>query len=166
MEVFDMYDAQRRPLGHTHPRGVKIPAGEYNVVVQVCVIDARGRLLLTQRHPDKWWGGLWECTAGAVVAGERIPEAAVRELKEETGLIVSEEDIRWLYTYQSEDCFFDCFLTRLPVEGDSLTLTMQEGETVAYTWADSARQEEMEREGLLVSLTVEARKHLRSAGIC
>ena len=29
IELFDMYDVNRKLLGHTHPRGVPIPEGEY-----------------------------------------------------------------------------------------------------------------------------------------
>jgi ADP-ribose pyrophosphatase YjhB (NUDIX family) len=45
-----------------------------------------GRLLLVQRDPAATGGGLWAVPGGRVEPGERVREAAVRELREETGL--------------------------------------------------------------------------------
>jgi 8-oxo-dGTP pyrophosphatase MutT (NUDIX family) len=50
----------------------------------VLVRDQAGRVLLLQR-PDS---GLWTIPTGAVKKGETVPEAAVRECQEETGLQV------------------------------------------------------------------------------
>lgn len=159
-EHFDMYDANRNPLGHTHPRGVPIKKGEYHIVVQVCVIDARGRLLLTKRHPDKPLPNLWEASAGSVLAGEDVLTGALRELREETGLQAEREMLIPLFTRMRDDNFLDSFVVRLDVDGDSIALTMQEGETVDYVWADAETQCRMEKDGLLVPIAVEARKHL------
>jgi 8-oxo-dGTP pyrophosphatase MutT (NUDIX family) len=50
----------------------------------VLVRDDAGRVLLLQR-PDS---GLWTIPTGGVKKGETVPEAAVRECQEETGLKV------------------------------------------------------------------------------
>jgi 8-oxo-dGTP pyrophosphatase MutT (NUDIX family) len=50
----------------------------------VLVRDGTGRVLLLQR-PDN---GLWTIPTGAVKKGETVPEAGVRECREETGLQV------------------------------------------------------------------------------
>jgi 8-oxo-dGTP pyrophosphatase MutT (NUDIX family) len=50
----------------------------------VLVRDNTGRVLLLQR-PDN---GLWTIPTGAVKKGETVPEAGVRECREETGLQV------------------------------------------------------------------------------
>ena len=46
--------------------------------------DTAGRVLLLQR-PDSW---LWTIPTGAVKKGETVPEAAIRECLEETGVQV------------------------------------------------------------------------------
>ncbi|WP_083787583.1 NUDIX domain-containing protein [Holdemania filiformis] len=43
-------------------------------------------LLLTQRHPDKLYGLVWEMNGGPVLAGEINRKGACRELREEAGL--------------------------------------------------------------------------------
>ncbi|HYM83489.1 MAG TPA: NUDIX domain-containing protein [Candidatus Dormibacteraeota bacterium] len=51
-------------------------------------VAASGRVdyLLIRRAPGRIFAGLWQCVTGAVEAGERVPETALRELAEETGL--------------------------------------------------------------------------------
>jgi 8-oxo-dGTP diphosphatase len=51
------------------------------------VKDERGRILLGQRNKDPQRGS-WVIPGGKIQAFERIAEAAVRELREETGLTV------------------------------------------------------------------------------
>lgn len=160
VELFDMYDVNRKPLGHTHPRGVPIRKGEYHIVVQVCVLDARGRLLMTQRHPDKIDGNMWEVTAGSALAGEDSQTGALRELREETGLIVDRVQLKPLYTRTGHDFFLDSYIVRLSQVGEEVCLTMQEGETVDFVWADQALQDRLESEGKLVVIAKEARRYL------
>lgn len=45
-----------------------------------------GRLLLVRRTPTDFMPGMWELPGGHIEPGESIPEAARRELLEETGL--------------------------------------------------------------------------------
>ena len=161
IELFDMYDVNRNPLGHTHQRGMPIKQGEYHIVVQVCVLDRNGRLLMTQRHPDKADGSMWEVTAGSALAGEDSLTGAMRELREETGLVVEKEQLKPLFTRTGEDYFLDSYIVRLDCEGKDVSLTMQEGETVDFIWADYETQERMEKDGLIVLIAKEARTHLK-----
>lgn len=160
-ELFDMYDVNRSPLGHTHPRGVPIRQGEYHIVVQVCVLDDQGRLLMTRRHPDKIDGGMWEVTAGSALAGEDSVSGALRELREETGLIIEPEKMEPLYTRTGHDFFLDSYLVRLNESGEKVNITLQDGETVDFIWADDSEQERIEKEGKLVFIAREARKYLK-----
>lgn len=51
-------------------------------------VGAAGELeiLLIRRAPDRIFPGLWQCVTGAIDPGERVAAAALRELREETGL--------------------------------------------------------------------------------
>lgn len=56
-------------------------------VVAGAVIDADGRILMTQRPEGKSLAGLWEFPGGKIEAGEKPEIALVRELDEELGLL-------------------------------------------------------------------------------
>jgi 8-oxo-dGTP pyrophosphatase MutT (NUDIX family) len=60
-------------------------------VVRLVVLDRRERVLLVQAqdrgNPD--FGTVWELPGGGVESGESVAEAAIRELREETGLVIA-----------------------------------------------------------------------------
>lgn len=132
-ELWDAYDREGNPLGFDLVRGEPLPEGVYHLVVEIFAMTADGRVLITQRHPDKHWGGCWEYTGGSVVKGETPVEGALRELREETGIIVSAQDLHQVYVdvwpgmnstiYHSFAVFFNL------AEQD---IRLREGETVAY----------------------------------
>ena len=135
IELWDAYDREGSPLGLDLVRGEPLPEGVYHLVAEIFAVTADGRVLVTKRHPDKAWGGYWEYTAGGVVKGETPVQGALRELREETGIIVSEQDLHPVYVdarpgidrlntiYHSFVVFFD------PAEQ---AIQLQEGETVDY----------------------------------
>lgn len=60
------------------------------LVAAVALVDADGRVLISQRPAGKQLGGLWEFPGGKVEAGERPETALIRELKEELAIDVAE----------------------------------------------------------------------------
>ncbi|WP_420391388.1 (deoxy)nucleoside triphosphate pyrophosphohydrolase [Acuticoccus sp.] len=59
------------------------------LVVAAALVDAQGRVLITQRPPGKAMAGLWEFPGGKVEDGETPEAALVRELAEEVGVVVA-----------------------------------------------------------------------------
>ena len=85
MELVDLYDENRAPLGRTAERyGPKGP-GEYRTVVHVCAFSRDGRFLIQRRTENKHiWPGRWDLSVGGGVdAGETSRQAAEREFREE-----------------------------------------------------------------------------------
>jgi 8-oxo-dGTP diphosphatase len=60
------------------------------LVAAVALIDADGRVLISQRPAGKSLAGLWEFPGGKIEPGERPEAALIRELKEELGIDVAE----------------------------------------------------------------------------
>ena len=50
------------------------------------MVDSHGRVLVLQRSPDSTDAGQWCLPGGKVDYGDTVEQAAVRELREETGL--------------------------------------------------------------------------------
>lgn len=65
------------------------------MLVGASVIVARGRELLLQRRRDS---GLWADHGGCVEVGERVEDAARRELLEETGLTAGALELQGVYS--------------------------------------------------------------------
>lgn len=134
-ELWDAYDREGNPLGFDLVRGEPVPENVYHLVAEILSVTVDGRVLVTKRHPDKPWGGYWEYTGGSVIKGEAPVQGALRELREETGIAVSAQDLHPVYVdvrpgidgfstiYHSFVVFFD------PAEQ---TIRLQEGETVAW----------------------------------
>ena len=87
-KILDLYDRQLMPLGRKYERDdqKRMPKGEFHIVVDILSKNSEGRFLITKRHPDKPYGGMWEISGGSVLAGEKPLDGAARELFEETGL--------------------------------------------------------------------------------
>ncbi|MBL8530876.1 MAG: (deoxy)nucleoside triphosphate pyrophosphohydrolase [Hyphomonadaceae bacterium] len=64
------------------------PGRRLLLVAAAALIDAQGRVLITQRPAHKQMGGLWEFPGGKVELGEAPEQALARELKEELDLTV------------------------------------------------------------------------------
>jgi len=60
------------------------------VNIAVCIISYKNKLLLMQRPKDKMLSGLWEFPGGKINLDEPKKNAAIREVKEETNLIIKD----------------------------------------------------------------------------
>lgn len=146
MELWDLYDRDRKLLGTTHVRGEKLGEGEFHIVVNILSVNSDGKILITKRHPDKPFGGKWEISGGSAVAGESSPEAAVRELFEETGLKAGGELLYYgTIIRQPSGCIHDFYLYRGDFSEEDIVL--QEGETVDFKLLSADEIYEMAEKG-------------------
>lgn len=148
MELWDLYDKNRNLTGKTHIRGEALEKGLYHLVVEIWTLDKMGNILLTQRHPSKNHGSLWECTRGAVTAGENSLEGAVRELKEETGLLVQKEALNLIDTNLLGSSMMDTYVNILDFKLEDLSL--QKIEVVDAKIVTIKEFEKMHEQGLIV----------------
>jgi len=135
MELADLYDENRAPLGRTGERSAPRAPGEYRMVVHVCLFDSRGRLLIQQRTLEKHiWPGLWDVSVGGGVdAGETSRQGAEREFREELGFPLDLGGLRPSVTVNFDGGFDDFYILTKDLALDSLTL--QKEEVQAVRWA-------------------------------
>lgn len=143
MELWDVYDENRTPLGRTVRRGDRMKKGEYHLVVFAWVFNSSGQLLLTQRAPEKSFPNKWDPTGGAVQAGETSLQAVQRELFEETGIRAALSEFERIDTYRraGKNDICDVYFLRKDVALDELV--MQEGETCGAMWVSRQEFERM-----------------------
>ena len=150
MELWDLYDENRIPLGRTLPRGEPLPQGAYHLSVGIWIVDGRGNILLTLRSPEKEdYPNCWENPGGAVLAGEKSPQAAQRELREETGIAVALEDLHYLGESRRGRRIMDSYVLQgdFPLE----SLHLQPGETTAAQWVTIQELMHMAQDGRLAT---------------
>jgi 8-oxo-dGTP diphosphatase len=108
-------------------------------VVAVALIDADGRVLLTQRPAHKEHGGLWEFPGGKIDPGETPEAALVRELKEELGIDVPQRCLAPLtfasHAYETYHLLMPLYACR-NWEGEP---EPQEGQKLAWVRKDKLR---------------------------
>jgi 8-oxo-dGTP diphosphatase len=62
------------------------------------LLEQNGEVLLGRRSPNALAGGKWSFPAGFVDRGERVEDAAIREVREETGLGIRIDALIGLYS--------------------------------------------------------------------
>lgn len=132
MEIWDAYNKDGTLAGCDLIRGEAIPNGLYHLVSEIIVKHKDGMYLLMQRDLKKaTYPGFYEASAGgSALKGEKPYDAAVRELREETGIEVKE--LKQIYKCLSKDTIYYGYLCETDCEKESITL--QEGETISYLW--------------------------------
>lgn len=100
------------------------------------VINENGEILLVKRASwDDTNRNAWVIPGGHVDPGEDFKEAALRELGEESGIWIKEEDKTRTNlggTYEDDNCVIHYFITY--VDKDDYAILLQNEETVAYEW--------------------------------
>jgi 2,3-bisphosphoglycerate-dependent phosphoglycerate mutase len=127
-EIWDVYDSDRNLTGKTHRRADPLAPGDFHLVVHVWMQNSKGELLITQRAPNKGYPYMWECTGGSAVTGDDSAAAAIREVKEETGLDIMIENGVCIFTDISDDTISDIWLFRQELDIGGVVL--QENETI------------------------------------
>ena len=146
MEIWDAYDEHFNIVeGVSLLRGQSIPEGLFHLAAEIVVRHTDGEFLLMQRAGGKNFGGMWELTAGgAALKGETPLMCALRELREETGILaekLTELGHSLRHEYQT---IFAEYLCETNVAKDSIRL--QKGETFAYKWLPLNRLQAMSKD--------------------
>ena len=97
---------------------------------------------------------MWETTGGAVIAGEDMLEAALREVREELGITLNPEDgeVYKSYTYPHTNGDGAAYITVWVFRRDAALedVVLQPQETSGAMWADRERIRRMMREGTFI----------------
>ena len=145
MEKWDLYNAKREKSGITVCRGEIIPKGLYHLSVSAWIVNQQGQYLLSQRHPKKQYPLYWECTGGSVLSGETSLQGAIREVKEELGILLTPGSEKLIYQTRRENVqdFYDVWLFHRDIKIEEMRL--QETEVVDVQWVSSDKLFEMFR---------------------
>lgn len=162
MELIDIYDKDGNRTGAVRDKESPLGPEEYRMAVGIWIMDSGGRIFLTKRSMEKKYApGKWENPAGHVQSGEEPVHAVIRELLEETGLTIREDQITLLgrsctWPYIGRD-----FGVRMDV--DLRDVRFQKGETCGAKWVTFEEFAAMARAGEFAqSLTDHMRDYLEA----
>ena len=127
MELLDIYDRDGKKKGVTVFRGEYIKPDDYILVVHVYIYNENREFLIQRRsRKKKVNSGKWDITGGAVKAGEESLSAVLRETKEEIGLDLDPEKLRFAGRSISIKHLVDVYFVETQIDVDSLVLQEEE----------------------------------------
>lgn len=123
-ERIDILNADGEPTGTTAMKSEAHEKGLFHATTHIWFYTSNGKILFQKRAKSKnIFPGLWDVSvAGHIGAGEPILESAIREIKEEIGLTISENSLQKIGIFKSVqkhsalllDCeFHHTFLSKL-----------------------------------------------------
>jgi len=150
-ELWDVLDKDRNFTGRLHKRGWLKP-GDYHLIVHVWIVNEKGEFLISQRSsdPKRRWPGKWACTKGSAVAGDDSLTTALKETREELGIILGPDSGQLFAQFRRDNDdgsgrFIDAWLFRQEV--DIATVVFQPEETCDAMWASKSQIKKMMETG-------------------
>lgn len=144
-EYFDVLDERGKGTGQVCPRSIVHQNGYFHATVHIWVINQTCDILLQKRSSQKdTHPGLWDIScAGHLSDGDRSLDAAVRELKEELGIVVANpSQFQYLFqvfsSYVSSDQlikdneFSDVYVLRIDNEIATIQFCTEEISEIKY----------------------------------
>lgn len=105
------------------------------VAVYVIVINDQGEILLLERANTGYRDGYYDMPAGHLEEGETLRQAALRELKEETGLTASEDQLEFvelLHRMSTDRVYLDIFFQVKQWKGDAMIMEPSKCNHIAW----------------------------------
>ena len=136
LEMWDLYNDKREKTWKVLPHSVPVPKGVYHLTDSAWIEKSQGKYLLSQRHPQKTYPLCWECTGGSVLAGEDSLNGAMREVREELGIMLNPFKAEIIYHTRREEVqdFYDVWLFHADI--DISKIKMQKTEVVGVQWVN------------------------------
>lgn len=141
MELLDVYNSKGEITGKVVERGTKDEAfgpDEHIAVAIIYIENSKGEFLIQKTSPEK--GGIYSATGGHIEHGETPHEAIVREVKEEIGLDISNEDVVSLGSICVDFPVRFIFYLKKDINIDDLVLDKTEVESMHYLTKEELRK--------------------------
>ncbi len=142
MEIRDLYDIDRNIVGRIEKDEV-VPENFYILVVIIFMQNSDGRFLIQKRSEIK--GGKWATTGGHPKSGESSYQGIISEVKEELGIDISKENVRFLTTKIGYGIICDLYYVKMDI--DLKSIICQEEEVSGVKLADTTEIKTMIKNG-------------------
>ena len=146
MELFDVVDKNRKKCGYTKIRGSNLLDGEYNTGIEIWIFNDK-KLLMTKRSLKKSYPGKWEVPGGCSQKDETSMDTWIREIKEEIGILIDNNDIELIDTTIYKNQFVDIYKSNKIIDLNEVILQKDEVSDIKYVTKEEflkmARNEEI-----------------------
>lgn len=136
MELWDIYDKNRNKTGKTIKRGERLQKGEYHLIVHIWIKNSNNEFLIQQRSEKVKNPLVWSTTGGSAVAGEDSFTAALREVKEELGIDLTDKKgylfEEGIYEEDNQQYLSDTYLYFIDIDIKDLKLQTEEVKQAKY----------------------------------
>ena len=143
MEYLDILDNNGKKTGEIKLRTEVHRDGYWHKEVYIWIVNDKGEILLQRRSPKKKDNpNMWDISvAGHLSAGGASIDGAVREVKEELGIDVLENQFQFLGTVKNarkhtetfiNNTFGDVYICRLSLDIDAVKLETDEVAEIRY----------------------------------
>ncbi len=131
MEYFDVYNKNRILLGYEKKRGDLLNDNEYNIGTELWIINDN-KILMTKRSKNKSHPLMWEVPGGCSIKGESTIDTIIREIKEEIGINIKEEDFSLIGTILYKKQFVDVYKTEKRINIKDTLLQSEEIDDISF----------------------------------
>lgn len=140
MEYLDLYDKNKKLTGEIIERKklkTSMPKDRYLNVVQIFIQSSDGKFLIQYTSKEK--GNEIATTGGFVQAGQTSDQTITREVKEELGVDISNEDYKLIDTILFKQVFIDVYYLKKDYNLDDFILQKEEVEEVKWLTIDEIK---------------------------
>ncbi len=113
------------------------------VEVAACRLEVAGKFLLLEAAPRKKEAKTWGLPAGKMESGETPVAALVREIFEETAILIDLSELRYIAPFYIRKPDFDFVFHLFHVKRAERPLISLSEENTNYCWVDSSEIEEL-----------------------
>lgn len=150
MELIDVLDSNGNKTGIAKQKKEIYRDADFHRTVHIWIINNNNEILVQKRNLKKsTFPGLWAISvAGHVRSGETSIEAALREIKEEIGQNLKEEDLKYLFTLKRTqkinndtiNAIDDIYLLNLDIDVENTKLQFSELTDIKYVYYEYLEQ--------------------------
>lgn len=140
-ELIEVLDEKGNKTGQVKAKREIKKDGNYHRAIAVLIISDNKILLQKRNSTKKVYPNLWSLfVKGHVQAGETSIEASIREINEEIGITIKENELTYLYTIKEEtnnqcymeNIFYDTYILRKKIKLDDIVIQEDEVSEVKY----------------------------------
>lgn len=149
-ELIDCLDEFGNKTGVVKKKSDVKKDGDYHRVIAVLVINGDNLLIHQRSNNKKVYPNLWSLfVRGHIQAGESSLDACKREIKEEIGIDINEDELEFIYTLKEEakskdyieNMFYDTYILRKNIDIKDITIQKEELNDIKFINIDEVQKQ-------------------------